>query len=311
MSKAIRTIQCNTAEELLKELAPSNSLWGSGPTFWVFRGHEDDCYQLIPSALRSTAKLGYVHNELNGPQRTNEEQVHAELKRLEEFFWLVDREGLQIPGDDNIIRDTDFWNSLLCEIRCKGWPRPIIQPLMAIAQHYGVHTRLLDWSGNPMVAAYFAAIGAVKKETHNLGIWALNLDWVIIEAFNPNDKKPPPKLAVYVVTAPRASNPFLHAQSGVFTTEPVTTHEMSLRVHVQTVDKIVRSRFKVKPSGQPVMIHFVLPSGQSGKLLRLLYDYGVSAASVFPGYKGVAKAMKEHLYWDDTQKRSSYFLDDR
>ncbi|MFK7698676.1 FRG domain-containing protein [Pseudomonas caspiana] len=52
---------------------------------------------------------------------------------------------------------------------------------MAMAQHHGVPTRLLDWTTKAYAAAYFAA-GSISsrfadwKEDDRLAIWALNTD---------------------------------------------------------------------------------------------------------------------------------------
>ncbi|ELY91195.1 FRG domain-containing protein [Natrinema altunense] len=44
--------------------------------------------------------------------------------------------------------------------------------LLAIAQHYGLPTRLLDWSFSPLVAAYFATRSGDTE--HDGAIWALD-----------------------------------------------------------------------------------------------------------------------------------------
>lgn len=173
-------------------------------------------------------------------------------------------------------------------------------PLLALAQHYGVPTRLLDWSDKPLIAAYFAAKKASKGF---LSVWALNLDWIINTAFPDNL----PKISVYVVTAPRASNPNLHAQGGVFTTEQLTPRELTKKVTVRSVNAIVKQKWKQLNHNKSVMVHLKLSSQEAGKLLRLLNQEGINAATVFPGYKGVADSLAERERWD-IRERSSYWL---
>ncbi len=49
------------------------------------------------------------------------------------------------------------------------------QPWLALMQHDGVPTRLLDWTHSPNVAAYFAFEEAFPDEEDACAIWMLNL----------------------------------------------------------------------------------------------------------------------------------------
>jgi len=308
---AVEDVRCATAESLLRALERPNPLWAAKPNFWVFRGHADDTkYRLIPNALRSKpwTELGYTFSPKVG-LLTNRAQIDAEFERLLEFYWAADAQGLSIPGNCDVLRTPDGWRRLRTLTRTKGWPIDDLLPLLALAQHYGIPTRLLDWTDRPLVAAYFASKEAAERLATSpkghppIGIWALNLDWVINSAFPGHMKK----LAVYVVTAPRASNPNLHAQGGVFTAEHLVGTELHRPNSVRAVDEIVRQQWKIRKERKPVMVHFTLPVTESGKVLRLLHREGISAATVYPGYKGVADSLRERGVWD-VRERTSYWL---
>jgi hypothetical protein len=314
MSNAVKEITCSSAEAFLHELDRGNSFWEGKMHFWAFRGHSnDEEYELVPSALREKVKLGYTFAPMMGIQTTNRQQIDAELKIIHEFFWLIDSQGLSIPGDSNLLRTPSGWREIEEEIRKKGWPIDGILPLLAIAQHYGVPTRLLDWTDKPLAAAFFAAKEAAtrvaKKKTvpsavKYLSVWALNLDWIIHDAF-PGEKR---KLSVYVVTAPRATNPNLHAQGGVFTTEHKVKSEFKKRLLVRTVNELVKEKWKLLRAVAPVMMRLRLPVEEAGKLLRLLNQEQINSATLFPGYKGAAEALKERSLWDNAE-RPSYWLE--
>ncbi len=87
---------------------------------------------------------------------------------------------------------------------------------MALAQHYGISTRLLDWTDDPLTAAFFAA--SVESPAERLCVWALN------EQATPRHGMPlwgegpgGVGLRLQVIRLPRSTNSFLRAQRGAFT----------------------------------------------------------------------------------------------
>src|SRR5689334_16250381 len=55
-------------------------------------------------------------------------------------------------------------------------PEHIIEWL-ALMQHHGAPTRLLDFSKSPFIAAYFAYEECSGRDGHFIGIWAINLHY--------------------------------------------------------------------------------------------------------------------------------------
>ncbi|MBS0189700.1 MAG: FRG domain-containing protein [Phycisphaerales bacterium] len=103
---------------------------------------------------------------------------------------------------------------------------------LVVMRHHGLPSRLLDWTWNPLVAAYFAVCGQTDKDA---ALWAvdvgqLNLtygaDWGLGSLYADEDPlkalvhapfsgKEPPK-AVFAVAAPHATRR-ITAQQGLFT----------------------------------------------------------------------------------------------
>ena len=99
--------------------------------------------------------------------------------------------------------------------------------------------------------------------------------------------------ALQVVKAPRASNPNLHAQSGVF------TESSEVESLEQTVGRLGK---ELTAAGHPFMgrplVRYDLPCSESPNLLRLLAEDQIDGARMFPGREGVVRAMKERCLWD-------------
>jgi hypothetical protein len=288
-----RTTHCKTAAEFISALSPRGEHFGTGFfAEWIFRGHLDDRFQLVPAALRNQSNA--LAEIASVPITNNKTQQGAEKYVLGQFFELSDRIGLALPEDTQKLR-------LILEARIASldqaseeWPPHEILSLMALAQHSGLPTRLLDWSRNPLKAALFAAGAADegKEGAEFLSVWAFHLGkFRLVDA---------DMLPFTVVTAPSASNSNLRAQEGLFTlAKGIKADEGA--IDRSPFDEILAKwaeTNKVSSSGS--WFHRItLPRSEAESLSFELSIDGIKQTSLHPNFYGVVKAMREELRWSE------------
>lgn len=190
----------------------------------IFRGVTSQEYQLVPSVGRC-------------PIRPEDDLNYIE-KRLFSFFKDKALPHLQfIPRDD--------WE----------W--------LAVAQHYGLPTRLLDWTSNPFVAAYFA----VEKENNTDSAIYVYIDAPIVDKTKTHD---PFSIKNVVRYHPPNISERIIVQSGLFTIHPVP----------------------IEPFDNDSLIKIVIPSDKRREIKQLLYKLGISRGTLFPGLDGLTTDIK-------------------
>jgi FRG domain len=176
-----------------------------------------------------------------------------------------------------------------------------LNELEAVAQHHGIPTRLIDWSYDSSVAAFFAGFsGGPKHLSSNCCVWCLDTSLVERVQFA---KLPP----IEIVRTAMNTADRIQAQRGLFT-RLGDFHESLDRYFSpnQTVqswpnlENVIRdpetviNRSDNEPS-RPVMRKVVLSRLEVPELLRILHLRGISYSTLFPGLEGVACEVLGHI----------------
>jgi hypothetical protein len=164
---------------------------------------------------------------------------------------------------------------------------------LALMQHHGAPTRLLDFTWSPYVAAFFA----LERATEDAAVWAINLPllWAIhdkhkIDRVNVGDADPrnPEAFKKYYLPNRRAfvwqGDSFrmpqrVVAQSGTFL---VSSHLG------MTVEEIL-ARY---PGEGELLVQFVLNTSKvRAEAMAALYSMNITQATLFHGLDGLARSM--------------------
>jgi hypothetical protein len=151
-------------------------------------------------------------------------------------------------------------------------PKSKIESL-AVAQHHGLATRLLDWTMNPLVAAYFCCIE--NKETDG-SIFVLetpeqlandDLNFELLKEHNGT-----------IGYIPKFISPRMLNQRALFT------------IHCDAKSEIPITESVLK-NGKPNLTRIVIEAKLKRELIKMLDDYGINQVVLFPDLDGLSHHM--------------------
>lgn len=157
---------------------------------------------------------------------------------------------------------------------------------LTLGQHFGLPTRLLDWSNNALTALWFAT-GQLNYQNENKS--SDSLIWILMAAdedFHRDlENSHPLEMPQTKLIMPRIIRQRINNQSGVFSI--TSTTEITERQSLNESNFYKEKLIKVK-----------IPAQQKENIRKDLHTLGVNAFSIFPELEGLC-AYLQWRYFDD------------
>lgn len=172
---------------------------------------------------------------------------------------------------------------------------------LALMQHHGAPTRLLDFSKSPFIAAYFAFEQSIPCPDHYLSIWAFNINFIRLQALEVLQ-------GYYAAELEQSGNRItdtlfekIFFQNNCSLIFPVEPFRMNRRYSLQqsifvstgnSFEPFMKQLVFLKDYMEKAVVKIELPTVLQKEVLRDLLKMNLNRASLFPDLDGYAASLR-------------------
>lgn len=326
-----------TASSFLQYMRKSSPHWWSDNPKetecpWVFRGHWDSDWKLIPTAARPNFEgvpefksiVGSLRTELesdckswpnlNGIEQDIILRCYAHISAIIKFIDIAKDLSFNLPNTSlfrSPLTFSQYVDSRLLDqsgnfennrrllngisrslLRNRGFSRMspsfYFNATVALAQHHGVPTFMLDWSEDPLVACLFATTKPERLSAENgLCVWALKRSSLPVRLSSLKDDWTSGGV-IQVIKPDKANNQYLSRQSGVLSSISGGDNFWMRNEIYPDLETVFNQLDNGEFAERTYLRKITLANSELANFRQLLLREGISKAHMMPTFDNVA-----------------------